>query len=304
MKARSTLGVHWGGNALRVWAISQDGTVVETAEEPLGLSIGKTEGYEATFLRGTAALRERHPGAPILLTGMAGAKGSWMEAPYARCPLRPSSLLRLALRFDIAGHSARLLPGAAFKDARGNWDVMRGEEVQLIGALELLKIKDAVVSIPGKHCKIASLEGGVFTEFHSYITGELFELLSEHSLVGALRQPGEFSSDAFSEGVLHGAESPLATAVFACRANTLQGDLAASQVESFLSGVLIGAEAAQLKGNGQAPVVLMASGVLAERYAAAFDALGIAHKPINAKAAMGAGLAALVRSDAEIMAAE
>lgn len=304
MRAQTTLGVHWGGKALRVWAISGDGEVVDGFEAPIPLATGKSEGYERAFLRGTVAIREKHPGVPIIITGMAGAKSAWMETPYAPCPLRPSDILSLALPFEIAGHPARMLPGATYKDARGNSDVMRSEEVQLIGALRLLKVSSAAISIPGRHCKIAVIKDGVFAEFRSYITGELFELLSEHSLVGALSQPGEFDRDAFTAGVRHGAEVPLATAVFASRANTLRGDLAPSQVRSFLSGTLIGAETAQLKGRSSEPVFLMASGVLADRYAVALETLGIAHSPLDARAAMAAGLTALVRADVEVTAAE
>ncbi|MDE0591573.1 2-dehydro-3-deoxygalactonokinase [Halocynthiibacter sp. C4] len=288
-----TLAFHWGGKSLRGWAIAEGGKIVEEFQADTALNDAKERGYASTFEDITSTFLSNHPHAEIVIAGMAGAKGGWIEAPYAPCPISPKSLIRAAVRFDVCGRKAMILPGATYRNSQENSDVMRGEEVQLLGVLHLLGMSEAVVSIPGKHCKQAILKSGQLDHFRSFVTGELFELLLANSLVGALAEGDEFSPAAFETGVEHGAATPLANAVFASRANTLAGDLPPAHVSSFLSGVLIGHEVAQLSPIEGAPVVLMASGVLADRYASAMKTLNIPFQAIDARDCMRAGLSVI-----------
>ena len=121
---------------------------------------------------------------------------------------------------------------------------MRGEELQLLGLAETAGLTDATVCIPGTHSKWARLDNGELTGFRTFVTGELFQLLRRHSLVGALAEGDAHDDAAFRRGLARGAGQALSHAVFAARANALGGTLAPAAVSSFLSGVLIGAEIA------------------------------------------------------------
>ncbi len=299
MTLSTVLAFHWGNKALRGWAMSLGGEIQAEMTSEMGLAEGRTAGFEQGFRAECKDFLKAYPGAPVIIAGMVGSVTGWHEAPYAPCPISASKLIEAAVKIDLDGRSVMILPGAMFKDSHGNADVMRGEEVQLLGASQLLGLQKAVICIPGKHCKQAHIQNGQFTHFRSFVTGELFELLRDHSLVGALAQEGPFDQDAFTRGITHGAQTPLASAVFASRANALAGDLTPPQISAFLSGVLIGHETAQLKQHPNADVILMAAGLLADRYGLAMDILGIAHRRIDAQACMRAGLQRVAQHIAE-----
>jgi 2-dehydro-3-deoxygalactonokinase len=221
---------------------------------------------------------------------MIGSRTGWHEAPYVECPANPAQLVAHAVRFRINDHPAAILPGACVRTDDGDVDVMRGEELQLLGIVDTIELDDALVCIPGTHCKWARLAGGALIDFRTLITGELFQLLRRQSLVGALAEGDAFDAIAFRRGVLRGADRTLANAVFAARANALAGTLTPVEVSAYLSGVLIGSEIkAQNLASGQ-DVVLLATGVLAERYDTALGILGISARLTDAKVATQAGL--------------
>jgi 2-dehydro-3-deoxygalactonokinase len=226
---------------------------------------------------------------------MVGSRTGWVEADYVPCPADLAGLSSGATRFAIDGHPAAILPGVSCRNPEGHADVMRGEEVQILGAGRLTAIGDALVCIPGTHSKWARLEGGALTGFRTFVTGELYELLRRRSLVGALAEGDGFDPAAFGQGVDYGTRAPLAHAVFSARADVLTGGMAAAAVSSYLSGLLIGAELAGRPEAGGAEVVLLAAGVLAERYRAAFEVVGLPFRPIDAEAATIGGLALAAR---------
>ncbi len=284
---------HWGNTELRGWSLGPNGDILNSFTAAAPLEKGRNEGFSKVLEEAAGEFLSQQKSAPLIFAGMVGAVNGWHPAAYSECPITAEKLISQAERFDFLGHQSLILPGATCKDSLGNSDVMRGEEVQLLAASQLLGRKNLTVSIPGRHCKHAIVKDGALVSFRSYITGELFDLLIGKSLVGALAQGNEFIKPTFIKGVQHGAAQPVATAVFASRANALNGSLAPEEVSSFLSGVLIGHEAAQL--NGQGEIALMASGILAERHAIAYDALGISYQAIDARTCMQTGLQMIAR---------
>ncbi|MDC0738316.1 2-dehydro-3-deoxygalactonokinase [Cognatishimia sp. SS12] len=294
MSEPAAFNFHWGNTELRGWALGSDGDIIDAFTAPTPLEEGRNKGFSDVLAHCLGEFVTGQKSAPLLFAGMVGAVNGWHPAPYSNCPITPEKLLSQAKRFEFLGHPTLILPGATCADSLGNADIMRGEEVQLLAVSQLLGLQNLTVSIPGRHCKHATLSDGALTSFQSFVTGELFDLLLGNSLVGALATGTAFSAAAFSDGVQHGARQPLATAVFASRANTLTGRLAAEDVASFLSGVLIGHEAAQLRGLDH-PVALMATGLLAERHGLAYEVLGIPYQTIDAKICMRAGLQRVAR---------
>lgn len=286
------IAVAWGKKGFRGWLLADDGTAIEARETELGLADVPAGGHAETLTTNCGDWLKRHD-VPVVLAGMVGARGGWVEAPYAPCPLGPGDLLGRAARPNFPGRGAFILPGAVSTDARGDFDVMRGEELQALGVGALREGKDANLCIPGTHAKLAFLRGGRLTGFRTYVTGELFGLLRNNSLVGALAKGDAFDAASFADGVARGAAEPLAHAVFAARANTLNGKLDPAQVDAYLSGVLIGAELAAHPTADGAETVLLAAGPLAERYGAALAALGRTFVTIDPKEAMVAGFGQL-----------
>lgn len=277
------IAVAWGGPAFRAWLLTSTGDVIDTRSSEDGLRSVPADGHAAVLKANCAAWLDADPGLPILLSGMVGSRTGWVEAPYAACPLGPDELVAAARHLDLDTHRATFLPGAVCADAAGDLDVMRGEELQILGAAALSGLAEAVVSIPGTHSKLARLEGGRLAGFRTFVTGEIFGLLRGHSLVGALADSDAFDETAFADGVHRGSREPLSHAVFAARANALNGRLAPTSVSSFLSGILIGAELADVAGDDGPPLLLLASGPHAERYQAACRVLGRTCRHLDAR---------------------
>ncbi|KUF10851.1 2-dehydro-3-deoxygalactonokinase [Pseudoponticoccus marisrubri] len=288
------IAVDWGSTAFRAWALDHGGAVLATRTGPDGLKSIENRAFSEVLDRHCGDWCAAAPEAPVLMQGMVGARGGWVEAAYAPCPARFGQLTAQATRFEADGRTIVILPGATVADDSGGHDVMRGEEVQIFGAAELTGRGTAQICIPGTHCKWAELRDGVLTGFRTFVTGEMYQLLLQHSLVGALSEGTDLRDGAFRRGLDRGAALPLSHAVFAARASTLTGNMAPAEVASFLSGVLIGAEwAAQ---DQPRDVLLMASGVLADRYAAALTHFGTPFESVDADAATLAGLTRAARS--------
>lgn len=290
MRSIDFVAIDWGSTKFRAWAMSYEGDVLNSVSSDQGLKSVLDRQFEAVIEQNCEQWLSAAPHIPILMAGMVGSKTGWHETVYADCPVHPSVLMEAAKKLTISNHPAAILPGARFLNIDGDNDVMRGEELQILGASHLMDVSDATICIPGTHCKWANLKKGKLDSFKTYVTGELFQLLRNQSLIGALAVEDEFSYEAFSKGIKRGYSHTLAHAVFAARANTLGGTLQPKDLSSYLSGVLIGAEIADQKQLDQDNFILMATGILADRYQAAFDILGLSPDRIDAKTATIAGL--------------
>lgn len=219
---------------------------------------------------------------PLVLSGMASSSIGWKELPYARAPLRldGGNLPCAALEWDAPPSVGRtwLVSGVASAH-----DMMRGEETEAIGILSLPEMVDcreeSLLLLPGTHSKHLRIEEGAVTEFHTYMTGELFDLLARQSLLKASVDLSERPPDgplapgaagAFREGVEWVRRYGLSRALFRTRTRTVLDEAAPGENRWFLSGVLIGGELLGL-ADGKTAVVLGGSGRLPELYQSAID---------------------------------
>jgi 2-dehydro-3-deoxygalactonokinase len=242
------------------------------------------------------------PPLPIVICGMAGSREGWYEAPYVDVPASPDSILDRAVRvplagWPLAGWDVRILPGLAVRDA--GWpDVMRGEETKLLGFLAGAGGEvDGLVCVPGTHTKWVRLAGGRVAGFATSMTGELFALLKEHSILrhALAGQDGTGRPDAlaFLAGLAHGLADPgvVPGSLFALRARGLLLGAGGEESADRLSGLLIGAEVGvRLAGGARGGVMLVASGRLAGLYARAIEEGGAEVHRIDADAAVLGGL--------------
>ncbi len=234
---------------------------------------------------------------PILLGGMIGSRQGWHEAPYLTCPAAPSSLAARALRFDTGLGTGWIVPGVSCTDASGGHDVMRGEEMQLLGA----GVLDGTVVLPGTHSKWVRMEDGAIRRFRTFMTGELFALLCTHSLLGRLMEDGQGDPGAFDRGVDRAFADPALTALlFSVRTEGLFGLIEPHGLADYLSGLLIGAELAA--ADHAASTTIIGEGALVERYVRAMARAGFA--PAQVVAGDEAAAAGLWRIGQDIVQGE
>lgn len=232
--------------------------------------------FAETFGRLCGPWLDEHPGVPVLCAGMAGSNHGWAEAGYLDVPAR---LGELADRLTVvpAGESVvHIVPGLRATGA--DPDVMRGEEVQLVGALAALNDHPETVLLPGTHSKWVRLEGARVTGFSTAMTGELYGLLLRESILGRLATgtSGPDVTDAFLRGLetetTHGDERGLPALLFTARTHVLAGLLEPGHVADYVSGLLIGAEVRHgLRGTGDGVVALCGPPATTGRYRAALE---------------------------------
>jgi len=221
-----------------------------------------------------------------LAAGMVGSRTGWREVPYAVCPADAAAIAAGIMPFASECGIVHIVPGLV--QGGESADVMRGEETQILGALALepALAADSLFVLPGTHCKWARIAGGRVTRFTTYVTGELFALLRDHSLLGrpardAAGGTAATAAVAFCRGLdaarASGAGGGVAK-LFTARSLFLTGHLAAADVLDYLSGLLVGDEVRSVLTNlgpEQPPCVVIGDATLATRYQAALTAFGI-----------------------------
>jgi 2-dehydro-3-deoxygalactonokinase len=287
----------WGTSSLRIWLLDGGGAVLAERRSDEGMTGAATTGF--------AAVLERHlddMGAPsdlpTIICGMAGARQGWIEAPYVALPARLDDILAGAVAVPGQARDVRILPGLAQRDADAP-DVMRGEETQLAGIVPLFASGKHVVCMPGTHSKWVEAEDGAVTGFHTWLTGELFFILSKQSILrhslGESPVPAAPDDAAFraacAQALAKGGD--IGNGLFRIRAATLLQGLDHGAAAARLSGLLIGGEIASARcafevSNGT--VILVASGALGLLYRAALDLAGYTVLSADADEAVRAGL--------------
>jgi 2-dehydro-3-deoxygalactonokinase len=278
------LAVDWGTTNRRVYRI-EDGRVAAVESDDRGVKAMAREDYASEI----ATMRARFGDLPVLIVGMAGSTIGWHEVPYVAAP---ASIESLAAGLHHVDARTAIVPGVSRLN-EGQGEVMRGEEVQILGALAAgLVPADALVCQPGTHCKWVTLSGGSIVDFTTAMTGELFALLKAHSVLAAQLTHEVRDGAAFAEGVRRGAERDLLAALFGVRAASVLGLRDDSDAASYASGLLIGADVAARRVAGR-EVHLLAEAALGDLYAHAIEMQGGHALRIDSQTAFVAGAAAI-----------
>ncbi|MDO8359280.1 MAG: 2-dehydro-3-deoxygalactonokinase [Devosia sp.] len=292
------MAVDWGTSNVRAWGIDADGghTFAVGSDKGMG-RIARAE-FPAVLdeLIGKEA---DDPNLDVVICGMAGARQGWLEAPYLDTPANLNALVGGAVRPEGADvrFRPRILPGVCQRQA-GHEDVMRGEETQLLGLLQLKPGFEGVAIHPGTHSKWVEIRDERIVRFSTAMTGELFELLSEHSVLRHAmtgERTGPATEDGVAEGMSAGLDRPgqLTSLVFRTRAAGLIAGKGADWCSGYLSGLLVGAEIGGHRdwlGSGEVP--LIGSARLCRLYGAALAKIGIRSFAIDTADATIAGLKA------------
>lgn len=297
MSAPAFAAADWGTSSFRIWLLDGIGTVLAERRSD--------EGMVSAGAAGFATILEKHLGEmgaagdlPVIICGMAGARQGWVEAPYVTLPARLDDMIAGAIVVPDQIRQIRILPGLAQRDADAP-DVMRGEETQLAGIAPLFASGHQLVCMPGTHSKWVEARDGAVTGFRTWLTGELFSILSKQSILRhslgdapAAAMPGDaVFRDACSQALAEGGD--VGNGLFRIRAATLLQNLKSDDAAAKLSGLLIGGEIASARRTfkiADAKVILVASGGLGLLYRAALDLAGLMVLSADADEAVRAGL--------------
>jgi 2-dehydro-3-deoxygalactonokinase len=269
------IGLDWGTTSCRAYLIGADGVIARNE----GPGILRVEGgaFGPWFDTMVGAWVATHGVLPVILSGMIGSRQGWKEAPYAACPAGVDEILKALVRIDHDGLAISLAPGLMTEND-GMPDVMRGEETQILGALALSGSDGGLFLLPGTHSKWAEVSGGRIVSFRTFMTGEIFGALKDHTILGRLMRDGSRDAEAFARGVKEGAAlgsaGALLNRMFATRTYGLMDRLPDTALSDYLSGLLIGAEIAEATRRSQSAVTIVASAALAQRYTDALKLLG------------------------------
>ena len=234
--AEGFIAVDWGTTNRRAYRLDSSGQCVDEFEDDGGVLTVPAGGFPDAV----AQIRQRLGDHPLLLAGMIGSNRGWKEAPYVPCP---AGLDDLAAKQAWAGEREAIVPGVSYI-GDGRADVMRGEEVQLLGAVAAGLVDPmGLVCHPGTHNKWATLRHGKIDRFQTVMTGELYSLLKEHSILSDLLQRDVQVNDVFKEAARHAIDhEALPADLFGVRARVLLGEAKKDDAACYASGLLIGAD--------------------------------------------------------------
>jgi 2-dehydro-3-deoxygalactonokinase len=263
------IAIDWGTSSARAYALDSLGNVVRERSAPLGVQRLTGGGFADAL--SVLCGGEIPADLPLIASGMIGSRQGWVEAPYCKCPAGFDAIV--AALTSVPGTRLRIVPGLMFRGADEVPDVIRGEETQVFGALSETIGERRVIVLPGTHSKwVIAGPGGIET-FATFMTGELYAVLREHSILGRLAVAG-VDEAALDRGVRHSLRQGAALThdLFSVRSLALTEALAPKGVADYLSGLLLGAEIAAARiwlarhGLEHATVMLLGDDALLTRY--------------------------------------
>ncbi|NPD16390.1 2-dehydro-3-deoxygalactonokinase [Xinfangfangia sp. D13-10-4-6] len=297
LSAAALIAIDWGTTSFRAWALDAQGQVLRSTSGDQGILSVRDGDFEASLEQALTRLDDRTIAiqVPLIAAGMITSRNGWVETPYLPLPLDAAALAgALSPHQTSRGRRIHFVTGAS-SDMDGDFpDVMRGEETEVIGQVasdqagQRQTAGQRLFVLPGTHSKWVRVTAGKITAFQTCMTGEAFAVLRDHSILGRLMdagaQTGADPGAAFERGLAAGrGEGALMARAFSARSLALAGSLAPGEIADYLSGLLIGdeiraglAQGMGLAGGADQAVTIIGRGDLAERYARAFAAFGIA----------------------------
>ena len=283
MKELYWIAVDWGSSNLRVWALDKRHKILDSFSSSDGMLSLKTGDFEPLLLEKISNWVAGDVNIPVLCCGMVGAKQGWLEAPYATVPynlMQDTDSVKVICRGNRL--DVRILGGLKQNNPA---DVMRGEETQIRGFLSVFSDFDGIICLPGTHTKWVHVSAGEVVSFRTFISGELFALMSNYSVLKYSVNSDGWSDQEFKSAVSESISNPqkIFSDFFKLRADDLLNKVAKSVLRSKLSGYIIGAELAGAKPYwlGQ-NVVILADNNLSKTYKAALEGQGIFAQEVDA----------------------
>ena len=290
------IAADWGTTHMRAWAIGEEDKVLAFRESNEGMKDLQQNEFEPVLLRLIENWLDNTKITTVMACGMVGAKQGWVETPYLKTPCVPidNNQLTTANTLDkrIIVH---LVPGVMQNHPA---DIMRGEETQIAGFINKNQDFNGVVCLPGTHSKWVNINEGQITSFKTFMTGELFGVITNHTLIRHSTSIKGWIQESFEDGIHEGFNNPglIASNLFSLRAESIVNNLGRDQARSTLSGLLLGVElnGAQIywKNND---VTLIGSELLSNNYNQGLKVLGGQSQSFSLEAATLSGLSSAYR---------
>ncbi len=282
MSTPHLIAVDWGTTNFRAYLAAADGRILSQSQSARGILAVQNNAFADVLRAEIAPWIREHGALPVMMSGMIGSRQGWIEAPYVRCPAGVREIAAALTRFEVDGiGTVYLVPGLDHLPAGEAPDVIRGEETQIIGAISTASEQDATFVHPGTHSKWATVSGGIITGFTTYMTGEVYGALKDHTILGRLMRDGATDGSGFLQGVAaarrDGSAGNLLHQLFSVRTLGLFELLPPEELAEYLSGLLIGSEIAAA-ARSRRTITIFGSDALTERYGKAAEALGVSWK--------------------------
>lgn len=282
------IAIDWGTTNRRIFCLNSSGGIVETFRDEKGVLAIEPHQYSSEI----ADIRARLGDLPVLCAGMVGSNRGWVELPYVSAPCGVEDLAGGAHHMDA--ERVTIIPGVRCSGG-DHVDVMRGEEVQFLGAATANMVpEDALLCQPGTHCKWARIKDGKIIWFRTAMTGEMFALLQKYSLLSA-QMNAQTSVDAdFLRGVSDSKDGDILHRLFGVRADHVSGQNSIGNTSAYVSGLLIGTDVrsalSDAQGSAVRTVSILADEHLGSLYQAAIHEVGCTANIIDSHAAFVSGI--------------
>ncbi|CAI1867787.1 2-dehydro-3-deoxygalactonokinase [Serratia liquefaciens] len=286
------IGIDWGTTNFRAFLMCGE-QCLSNLSHPCGLLAVEKNRFADTLHTLLQPWLVEHGALPVVMAGMVGSQQGWHEVAYITQPCGLKNLAAGAMKFTTDwGSPAWIIPGVQGLGLAQQPEVMRGEEVQLLGLARRHPAAQCLAILPGTHSKHVQLNQGEIGHFSTFMTGELFSLLSWHSILGNALPEQQEDAQAFILGAdTARSGAPLSHLIFSARTRRLSGEIAAENIHSYLSGLLIGNELQALPAHQ--PIWVVASPPLVARYQMAAEPLGLSLRATDGDSCFINGLSQL-----------
>ena len=290
------IAADWGTTHMRAWAIGEEDNVLAFRGSNEGMKDLQQNEFEPVLLRLIESWLDDTKVTTVMACGMVGAKQGWVETPYLKTPCVPIDNKQLTTaNTNDQRIKVHLVPGVMQNHPA---DIMRGEETQIAGFINKNTNFKGVVCLPGTHAKWVNINEGQITSFKTFMTGELFGVISNHTLIRHSTSIKGWDQESFEEGVHDGFKNPglIASNLFSLRAESIVNNLDRDQARSTLSGLLLGVElnGAQSYWKGK-NVTLIGSELLSNNYHEGLKVLGGESQLFSLETATLSGLSSAYR---------
>ena len=285
------IAADWGTTHMRAWAIDEKGEVLAYSESNEGMKDLQQNEFEPVLLRLIENWLDNKKITPVMACGMVGARQGWVETPYLKTPCVPIDKIQLTVASTKDSRiQVNLVPGVMqHKPA----DIMRGEETQIAGFIKENPSFDGIVCLPGTHTKWVNVRAGQIENFRTFMTGELFGVISNNTLIKHSIESEGWDQVSFDNGVIKGFDNPglIASDLFSLRSESIVNDLDSNSARATLSGLLLGVELNGAKNYWKdKKVILIGSELLTNNYQKGLKILGGKSLSFSLEAATLSGL--------------
>jgi len=236
--------VDWGTTNFRASLLDENNQTIDSLSSNDGMMRFEKNEFYPFLMTQLNPWLSKNKTLKVFMSGMVGSLNGWLETKYLHCDVNLDELSQNLVQIPNIKENIYIVPGVKTLK-NGLVDLMRGEEIQIFGALDHLKVKDAVVILPGTHSKWAQVQNEHIVDFKTNMTGEVFNSLSTNTILAKSIASKEINNNAFQKGLeLSSTKGGLLNQVFQARAQAK--DIGKDKVYSFLSGILIGHEVKEM----------------------------------------------------------